>query len=498
MDMEQARALIEEYVKQEFGRILELREISVARTSTGRLWNGQLYCVTTDGEVEVGRVGVTESGELISNCTVDQLVDAFSRIRPLSAAPAAPDSQLDDFEDEFGDFSLDSEEPEMAGLAIDEEEMDGFFSDFGNADLRQRIDALTGSGSREDLLEARQLMPRLLCDPDTRGQVLFQMGEMEMQIEETRLGLDYLEAAAREFADRADVNNLAKVAVLTEEAMGREAFAAHPVAHLVKQTRERLEPIHKIEEVPAFSGLGDEEMFELAGAGGKISIDAGVTLLKEGAEATQVFVIKSGVLSVNLETPDGGTRVVRCCFPGALVGESCVLDEPGSTCSATVNTESESTLWCFDGQRLRELADELPVLRSRIESTRELHRLDSFFSMNQATDTLDARVRDRLLGCISAVTYAQPGDLLGKREEMPGTVFLIAEGQVEFRVPNAEPRSFGPDAFIGLSDALHQLPLEGDYVVVEPCRLFCFEVEAVQKMAEDASPEVLAVFERIG
>jgi CRP-like cAMP-binding protein len=288
------------------------------------------------------------------------------------------------------------------------------------------------------------------------------------------------------------------VADLFIKTVGEEVFSTHPVYILLEQTRSRLNPVKKLAQVPTFSGLGGEEQFELVGAAEEATINKGVTLLKEGTPALQLFVIKSGVLSVHLETPEGGSRLVRCCFPGELVGESCVLGKEGETCSASVVTESKSVLWCFEGPRIRALARELPMIRTRIESTRALHRLDSFFSMNKTTDPLDMRVRDRLISCISGIHHAEPGEILGAQGGMVPAVYLISEGKIEYRVPDMPPRVFGADSFVGLGDAIHELPLEGDYVSVEPCRIFCFDAQKLQQMAQDAPPEVLAVLERIG
>ena len=40
MDLEQARSMIESYIREQFGKVVELREIVVTRSATGRLWNG--------------------------------------------------------------------------------------------------------------------------------------------------------------------------------------------------------------------------------------------------------------------------------------------------------------------------------------------------------------------------------------------------------------------------------------------------------------------------
>ncbi|MCP4199504.1 MAG: cyclic nucleotide-binding domain-containing protein [Proteobacteria bacterium] len=499
MDLEQARVTIENYIKEEFGKIAELREVSVTRRSTGRVWNGLLYCVTANGEIEVGSIGVTEKSELIGHFGVDELIEALRRVEPISSAVPGPVSMEPPTpEDDFGGLGLDEDDGLLGENDEDDGDFDGFFSDLDGTALKEQIVSLLNSKKEEDLIEARHSLPRLLTNPDERGPALKQMGELEIRMGEVQLGQDYLEAAAREFADRADLDTLSEVGELLVNTIGEEAFSTHPVHALLEVTRSRLLPVKKLAQVPAFAGLGDEEIFELVGAAEEATIHRGVTLLKEGTPAIQLFVVKSGVLSIHLETPQGGSRLVRCCFPGELVGESCVLGKEGETCSASVVTESKSVLWCFEGPRIKQLARDLPMIRTRIESTRALHRLDSFFSMHKATGSLDVRVRDRLIGCISGIHHAEPGEILGARGGMVPAVYLIAEGKIEYRIPEVPPREFGADSFVGLGDAIHELPLEGDFVSVESCRIFCFDTQKLQKMAQDAPPEVLAVLERIG
>ncbi len=189
--------------------------------------------------------------------------------------------------------------------------------------------------------------------------------------------------------------------------------------------------------------------------------------------------------------------MVRCCFPGEFVGESSVLGERGATCNATVVAESGTSLWRFPGERLRSVIDELPDVGERIVAAREMHRLDSFFSMNRATDPLDARVRERILCNIRALRHIDAGEIIEPAGEVPRAIYLLAEGRVEYRIGGKKRRVYETDDFFGLSDSLHELPLEGDFVAVEPCRYFVFDPEGIKNLAHDAPPEVVAVLERL-
>jgi CRP-like cAMP-binding protein len=190
--------------------------------------------------------------------------------------------------------------------------------------------------------------------------------------------------------------------------------------------------------------------------------------------------------------------VVRCCYPGDLIGESSVLGEPGASCTASVRAEGPAELWRFEGADLRALCTELPELRARIESESWIDRLDSFFSMRDNSDALDARVRDGILACMRAIRRVPAGELLIGAGAPPKTVYLIVEGVVEHRVPGAPPRRLDRDAFAGLHDALHDLAIEGKYVAVAPSNLVCFDGARLKALAADAPPQVAAALERLG
>ncbi len=502
MDSENAREIISAYVKEQFGKLVELREINIIRSSSGRVWMGRLYCVTALGDIDVGSVGVTEEGRITDPLGTDGLIKSLSRLAPIrdslepaKAAYASQGQSEDSFSDMgFGDDALsldDSSDSEGFN------EIDSFFADPDHNDLRTKIIELLSTGGEQDLLEAREIMPQLLGDSAGRGGVLRQMGELEIRLGNTQDGLGYLEAAAREFADQADIRALEYIAETASRVLSDEEFNNHSIKVLRDQTRHRMQPLGDLVEVPTFAGLGDEEIFEITGAADLISVEKGSEVLIEGAAAIQAFVIKSGILSIRLETADGGSQMVRCCFPGELVGESSVLGESGATCNATVVAQSETSLWRFPGKRLRNLVKELPELKVRIDTAREMHRLDSFFSMNRATDTLDARVRERILRNIKALRHAEAGEVIEEAGQVPSAIYLLAEGRVAYRVGGKKRRVYETDDFFGLSDSLHELPLEGSFVAVEPCRYFVFDPEGIKNLAHEAPPEVVAVLERL-
>lgn len=503
MDLEAARERLAAHIKEHFGRIVELRDVAVVRTASGRTWSGSLFCVTRHGDVAVGTASLDENGRLVHLPDVDDLYDALWSVRPLgdgvlNAGGGTVEEGGESFESEM-DFSEITEEDsgEERKLVSSFDELEKLFVEEGPDDLARRIDELIGRGEPDDLVKARRLLPRLLSEAGDPGPVLRRMGDLELNLGAIDLGLEYLEAAARSFADRADVSALEDVAERVMQTLGVQDFAEHPVRLIMAQTRTKLRPVEAIEQIPVLAGLPGPVVREIEDVSDTLMVRAGEDVLTEGALALRAYIVRSGVLSVRLEAGGEGSRFVRCCFPGEFIGESSVLGARGATCNATVRAERLSALWGFEGTRLGRLMQKYPVLRARIESARALHRLDTFFSMNQSTSTLDTRVRDRLLGCVVSVRHAALDEVLGVEGQEPEMVYLIAQGKVEKRHSGKLLRTYEADSFVGLRDTLYRLPSEGTLVAAEPSRLVAFDPQGLQKFAAEAPVEVVAVLERL-
>jgi CRP-like cAMP-binding protein len=499
MDPERAREIITTWARAEFGKLLQVRDVAVVRRATGRVWSGDVYCSTREGDVRVGAVCVEETGGIVEIIDVDTVVDSLVAVRRAAterpSLPAAPGIEA---ETDFSDLAFDSAPPASGqGAEVAGDDLEGVFDALESSSIQDVANRLIATGDREKLLEARNLLPQLLVAPDNRGRVLRQMGELELLLGELELGVNYLEAAAREFADLADVTSLEEIAALTAHVIGPEALETSTVKLLLDRAKARLRPIERIEQAPLFIGLSGEEIFHLQGAGTPIALAPGEDLLREGEPAVKAFVVKTGVLSVRLEAPGGGARIVRSCFPGDFIGESSVLGPAGCTCTATVRSEVQTALWRYDGAQLRDIIAEYPEIGTRIESARTLHRLDSFLSMHDATAALDVAVRDQLLGSINGITRVRTGDRLNAAGGIPTAVYLVVEGRLEYRVPGGAVRAYGPDSFAGLKDSLHELPLEGDLVAAADGVVVRFDPNRLKLIATAATPEVIAVLEKM-
>lgn len=500
MDQQQARKQITDWAKDNYGHFIEVREVVPLRRATGRVWAGKLYCTIKEGDVLVGKSILNDAGNLIEQMDVDLLVDTLVMVRSSSSSSPSLSSAA---EGDFGelandmDFSCLTDAAERGPSLSGEDIIDDVFDNIDSDSLQRKANELIASGEQNNLVQARKILPQLLASQEKRGQVLQQMAELEFLLGELDMGARHLEASAREYADLANWDGLLMVVELAAQIMSEEQFAASVIKSLYDQTRNKLRPLEVLKEAPLLVGIGAQELGALERLGTLVRIESGEILLKEGDLANMAFIIKAGSLSVRLESTDGSPKVVRSCFPGDFIGESSVLGINDATCTATVQGEMVSELWQFDGQQLRELCLEYPEMRMRIESAKTLHQLDSFISMNESTSALDVSMRDQLLSCISGLARINKGAMLNPRGKVPADVHLIVSGNIAYQIDGATVRSYDADSFAGLRDALHELPLEGEFVAISDCLLVYFDPSRLRAIAQGASPNVMAILEKL-
>lgn len=144
-----------------------------------------------------------------------------------------------------------------------------------------------------------------------------------------------------------------------------------------------------------FSAVGDPgTLFSLAHASGLLSLDGfarlaalgerrvfgdGEELMRQGAEASSMFVILSGKVSVVREHPDLSSPIILAHLgPGEIVGEMGLLD--GEPRSATVTAVEETVTMEVPGASLAQCVVRYPdlygalvkVLSRRLRDTNEL------------------------------------------------------------------------------------------------------------------------------
>ncbi len=484
MTREQVWKVVSAKLQQDFGRLLDVRDVRRVRRVAGDGWMVSVVLTAPSGDLHVADLTVDDAGTVSPTLDGDHVIEAVRRCK-VSLAPVS---------DELADFGRDFNEGN--------EEEDGLGLDMLEADvpLEDRIKAALARADRASLNEARELLPRLLANHDQRGSTLLTMAEVEVALEDPAIARGYVEAAAREFADRFDLDSLEKAATLALSLVGREAFAGSPVQRLLEQSRTRLKPVESIYDSHSFAWLPENLREKLDANLTLRTLAPGEMLVTEGEPSLNVFVVKSGLVGVWLEKPSGGSWLVRCCFPGWLLGESSVLGDADPRCVASLRAERVCEVWTCSASVVRELMFEDLVFGQRIAETKQLHRIDSFFSMHETMGQLDVQVRDEILSCMQRLETFEEDTLLLPAHQIPNVACLVARGAIAlFEDGKVEPLAqIEADGFYGVRDTIHRIAPSVTAVARAGTTVAFFEGTRLQKLCERSPEHVIAVLERLG
>ena len=475
MNKNEAHEVMQLLLYNRYGTFLALGEVGVMRKAEGRRWGAKVYLhPENEDAIFIGLIETDPDGNLTDMFTRADLVEKI-RTSALKEDPG---------EDDFGDFFLDDEEGE--------EEQD-------SDEIRARIDNLLEQANAESLDKARGLYPLLLQEPSTRGAVLHEMGLLELALENNDLALEYLEAAAREYANLAKVELIFKIADRAERLLGVKQFEEHNIYKIMRQTVERMESINSLADVKIFAGLPPEIISELETRAELVKLNHGDVAIREGDPAVNVLIIKKGLLDVVLQDFGTDPKTIRSCFPGDFLGENSVLSPPGTmqATASLISSRSNTTVWRFSGEDLIELMAHIPELAIRIRSIKVMHQLDSFFSVHPSMQDLEVKDRDEILKCMNTIMDLNPGDILADNEEIPENVYLIMAGTVEYQFSSGNVMPFGADHFVCMRDALHGIAVDGQYVATEECTVVVFDAEKLRNFAVASPPSVVAILERL-
>lgn len=474
-----------------FGRLLDVRDVRRVRRVAGDAWMVTVILASPSGDLHVADLTVDDTGAISPTLGAQHVIDAVKRADHASRAPAAG------LPDELADFGLDAGSPDEE--APRDPEL-GLLSEIEEP-VARRVASALARGDSASLDEARELLPRMLADHDRRGATLLTMAAVEMKLNQPVLARGYLEASAREFADRFDLDSLEKAATLALELGGRDAFAGSPVHTFLEQSRQRLKPFASVFDTRSFAGLPDDLRAKLEPHLELRTLAPGETLVSEGEPSRNVFVVKSGLVGVWLEKPSGGSWLVRCCFPGWLLGEGSVLGGEAPRCMASLRAERVSEVWVCPAPVVRALMDEDFAFGQRISETKQLHRIDSFFSMHETMGQLDVQVRDEMLSCIQRLETFDEQTLLLPANEIPNVACLVARGSIVLmreEDPETPVAVIEPDSFYGVRDTIHRIAPSVAAFARPGTTVAFFEGTRLQRLCERSAEHVVAVLERLG
>lgn len=122
------------------------------------------------------------------------------------------------------------------------------------------------------------------------------------------------------------------------------------------------DPKHaRMAEQPLLSGLSRHELARLAPLFDELELPAGSVLTRQGFTAGETFLVRSGVVSVEID----GTEVAQC-GPGELIGELAVLARTPRT--ATVTAVTDLSLFVVTPRALVSVLSTNETLAERVAS----------------------------------------------------------------------------------------------------------------------------------
>jgi hypothetical protein len=160
-----------------------------------------------------------------------------------------------------------------------------------------------------------------------------------------------------------------------------------------------------------------------------------------------------------------------------------------------------SEVWSLPAPEVRAIMDRDLAFGQRIAETKQIHRIDSFFSMHETMGQLDVQVRDEVLSCIQRLESFEDETMLLLPDVVPDVALLVARGSValfegeERETPVAVVE---PDSFYGVRDAIHRMAPSVTAIARPKTTVAFFDAARLQKLCERSPEHVVAVLERLG
>lgn len=110
--------------------------------------------------------------------------------------------------------------------------------------------------------------------------------------------------------------------------------------------------------IPLFDGMTAEDAEVFSRLGEQKTIPAGGSLLYQRMEATEMYYVVKGEVTVKVMDENDIPTMVRVIGPGKLAGWSALI--PPHQATATLMALTDVDVICFDGSKLRQLLRQHP------------------------------------------------------------------------------------------------------------------------------------------
>ena len=114
--------------------------------------------------------------------------------------------------------------------------------------------------------------------------------------------------------------------------------------------------------VPLFATCSTKDLQKIAKASDEIAVKAGTTLVDQGQQGREAFIVVDGTAAVKRNG-----RKITTLGPGAVIGELSLLDRGPRT--ATVTADTDMTVLVIDQRNFAGVIDQVPALAHKLLAT---------------------------------------------------------------------------------------------------------------------------------
>ena len=114
--------------------------------------------------------------------------------------------------------------------------------------------------------------------------------------------------------------------------------------------------------VPLFATCSTKDLQKIAKASDEIAVKAGTTLVDQGQQGREAFIVVDGTAAVK-----HNGRKITTLGPGAVIGELSLLDRGPRT--ATVTADTDMTVLVIDQRNFAGVIDQVPALAHKLLAT---------------------------------------------------------------------------------------------------------------------------------
>lgn len=224
-----------------------------------------------------------------------------------------------------------------------------------------------------------------------------------------------------------------------------------------------------IPRLPLFGGLEPTPLAKLLGALSVREVPAGETVVQQGDEGREAFIVGRGLLNVVRGRGDK-TALLAALGPGAIFGEMALVSEAPR--AGSVVAVEATQLLVADRPQLEQLAAKEPQIAQELGAFCHSRMVANLIRHSVFLAAVDPKKRQDLMGRFETRTLA-PGAQLVKQGQEAAGLFLIASGGVQVSSKDSDGDTvvvaqLGPGDVVGEISLLLRRPATANVHALHP------------------------------